>query len=486
MNSIWNNNISLFRTRFPSLAEYYKNIFVEEFPKEELPWQVSTAKSGVPTAVDHSLHLHSSYNPVREAQNAVAQKAIEEKGTTIFLGFGLGYPVIEWAKIYKNKKLILIEPSPLHFFASLSLLDWTEVFSIQNLIIAIDCPLDNIMSLLEDPTKINIGNTGVSDSYIFKNQAFTIHNQEYFDSVSSLIERNKRKNEINAATYKKFGRLWTNNSNKNLHQMEKLEGVSKIAEKISQTSVPFLLVAAGPSLEKILPHIKELKKRTIIVCVETALRSLIRYNVQPDFIILTDPQYWAYKHIEGYHAKDSILITEISAYPAVFNFDCKQIVLCSSQFFTGQEYEKTHNLHLGDLGAGGSVASSAWNFAKLCGAKEIFTCGLDLSFPNKQTHIKGSSAEQTFHTKSNRLHSSEHSNISSLFSANAQMGFDYHGNPVLTDSRMKMFAWWFESRLANCPETTTYTLCPEGLKIPGIKPFSVDELLEKPEITKNF
>ncbi len=43
-----------------------------------------------------------------------------------------------------------------------------------------------------------------------------------------------------------------------------------------------------------------------------------------------------------------------------------------------------------------------------------------------------------------------------------------------------MFAWWFEARLASCPETKTYTLGPKGLSVPGIIPATLDELLSRP------
>ena len=48
---------------------------------------------------------------------------------------------------------------------------------------------------------------------------------------------------------------------------------------------------------------------------------------------------------------------------------------------------------------------------------------------------------------------------------------------------MKMFSWWFESRLAACPETKTYTLCPQGLAVPGIQKAEISELLARPVIS---
>ena len=461
----------------------------EAVPPESI-WSLEKSRNEMITASEGGVRLHSAYNPEREAAGAVSRDEVFEKSAVVFYGFGLGYHVIEFARqavlrAEEGKqipRLVLIEPDIKHFFAAMAVLDWTPVFALEQLIIAAGCPAESVLPLLEDVTKVNVGETGVSDAYFFDIPSFTGHASAYFDEVRSLVKRNQRKNEINAATLKKFGKLWCRNSIKNINQLEKCAGLSGL--KGSVENIPFLILGAGPSLETILPYIKELQERTVTVCVETALHTLLRAGVQPDFILLTDPQFWAYRHIAGLAATESILITEVSAYPAVFRFNCRRILLCGSQFPIGQYFEQKLCLTPGNLGTGGSVASCAWNFAHFCGAREIFTAGLDLAFPNRQTHIKGSSAEQTWHTLSSRLTAPDKFTSASLYSANAAPGKDYNGATVLTDSRMKMFSWWFESRLASCPETKTYTLCPQGLAVPGIQKAEISGLLARPVISE--
>ena len=451
-------------------------------------WKLENAKNGMITASEGGVRLHSAYNPEREAAGAVGRDEVFAKSAIVFYGFGLGYHVIECArKIIQSDgaspRLVIIEPDIAHFYAAMAVLDWTPVFEVENLVIAVGAPAESVLPLLEDGSKVNIGETGVSDSYFFDIPAFTVHAAAYFETVRSIVKRNQRKNEINAATLRKFGKLWCRNSLKNLEQFAKRGFVSCLENKAFDdegNALPFLIIGAGPSLEKILPYIKELQERCVTVCVETALRALLRCGVQPDFVILTDPQFWAYRHIAGLSAPQSVFITEVSAYPSVFRFECRNLLLCASQFPIGAFTQSKLRLTPGDLGTGGSVASSAWNFAHLAGSREIFVAGLDFAFPGKQTHIKGSSAEQTWHTLSSRLSSPDKFTASALYSANATIGRDYTGSPVLTDSRMKMFAWWFEARLASCPETKTYTLGPQGLSVPGIVPASLDELLSRP------
>lgn len=490
MNSIWNKNYSAFQKRFPQLAQLVGSV---PYESEKL-WQLVKAKNGQISANEGTLHLHSAYNPEKEANTAVASEEIYQKSTTVFYGFGLGYHVIEWAKkagellsqgkIKKLPKLFLIESDVRYFLSALTLLDWTPVFELENLILAIGCPIDQILPLLEDTSKVNLGNSGVSDAYFFDIPVFQNHAKQYFDAVKTLVKRNQRKNEINAATLKKFGKLWCRNSIKNISKITECSSITSLENicKNENINCPFLIIGAGPSLDNILPYIKELKERMIIICVETALRAMLRRGVEPDFIILTDPQFWAYRHIAGLSSPSSILITEVSAYPAVFRFPCKKVLLCGSQFLVGQWFESQLGIECGDLGTGGSVASSAWNFAYFCGAKEIYLAGLDFAFPGKQTHIRGSSAEQTYHTISNRLGSTDNFTSSAIFGANAASGVDYSGNEVITDSRMKMFSWWFESRLAGCPDVKTFTLCPEGLKTPGIATASLQTALQLPAL----
>ena len=499
MNSIWNKNLTAFKNRFPSLAKLYEQSIQNAADGNFSFWEISPAKNGSPIAIENNIRLHSTYNPEREAQQAAekllsdAKKILQETAKTdsqssiVFMGFGLGYQVCAAAKkikeeqLQKKIKLILIEPEPAYFFSALNVLDWTEVFEIEQLVLAIGCPIDSIIPLLENQEKLNMGGEGVSTSVFFTHQPFIAHSQEYFNSVLTLIERNKSKNEINAATYEKFVKIWAKNSIKNIYQIEKCRTVAQIAPS---SKTDFLLIAAGHSIKKILPYLSQLKDKMIFVCVETALHALLKANIQPDYIVLTDPQFWAYKHIAGLQAPESTLICPLSVYPAVFRFKCKEIILCSDLFPVSRYFENLRGT-FGDLGAGGSVASSAWTLCNLLGAKNIYLAGLDLAFPQKQTHIKGSSGEKSFFVTSNKITAAEKSVCKVMYGANPEYGLDYNGNKVLTDSRMKMFAWWFESKIAAATETRTFTLSDKSLRIPGVTFISIEEIISQKDGDRN-
>ncbi len=134
MNSIWNKNIALFKSRFPALADLYQDI-IEDInshgdEKDIFSfWKVIPAKNGSLTAQIDNMLLHSSYNPEREAMSTASQLLSKNKECLIFMGAGLGWQFCALAKLINaggsvsgpssTKKLVLIEPDPLHFFGAL-------------------------------------------------------------------------------------------------------------------------------------------------------------------------------------------------------------------------------------------------------------------------------------------------------------------------------------------------------------------------------
>ena len=488
MNSIWNKNIQAFKSRFPALVDLYKNIIedINTHGSEKQIfsfWNVLPAKNGSLTAQINNMLLHSSYNPEREGQTAAEQLISKNKETVIFMGAGLGWQFCALAKLMTQagtscpvKKLVLIEPDPIHFFAALFYIDWSDVFLVEQLVIALGCPANSVIPLLEG-NSINTANAGVSAAYVYAIPAFILHARPYFDSVIALIERNRTKNDINAATYKKFEKLWIRNSIKNIPHIQSCRTVNDYIKQAPAKAENCVVVAAGPSLETLLPKMAQIKAHAVIVCVETALHAMLRAKVEPDFIVITDPQYYAYKHIAGLSSPSSVLVCPLSVYPDVFNFRCREIILCSEMFPVSGFFEAATE-SFGDLGAGGSVASSAWNLCRLLGARNIYFAGLDLSYTENQTHIKGSSAEQSFHTRADRMGTLENQSAAAMFGANPEYSTSYDGQKVLTDSRMKMFAWWFESKIAATPEVKTFTLCPQSMKIPGIELAGIEEVLK--------
>lgn len=465
-NQIYKKNIEAFKVRFLELFKILEKSL--EILPEDIEIIPTKADSKKYTAKYKDQFLHSAYNPEREAEKLLDVELSKNQNSEVivFYGFGLGYLPLVASKKYKDKTLVLVEPNVSWLSMCFANTDFTDVFKQKNLIFCIEANIQGVLKLLES--------LGLKNCCFIKNPIFQEHNKKYFLDLDSLIQRNLQKDSINARTLKVFSKLWFTNMCKNLNQLGEKQGI-KVYENKAE-NLPAVLIAAGPSLDRILPFLSELKKRCILISVDTALRSLLSYGIEPHFVVLTDPQYYNARHFDRLKAPNTILITELAAYPSVFRFSSRETFLCSSMFTLGQYLEKRTELK-GKLGTGGSVASSAWDFARFIGCKKIYLAGLDLGFPQKRTHTKNSTFEQNVFTNCKRIQSSENSCVSALYGANTFYKTDYLQNQVLTDNRMSMYAWWFESKVAEFSDLEVSTITPEGLNIPGIKISSVENLL---------
>ncbi len=461
-------NLQLFKTRFPQLFDMCHTEIETLMTQKEPDLELQTARNGMPTARRDGILLHSAYDPVREADRDIA--ACFPEGSTVsalvLLGIGLGYHASAAARMYPKVPLIIVEPSLHRLLSAMSVTDLSGLFSHAELMICPGLRTPAIISLIEQHD--------IEHCACINKTCLQGHASSYFTGLVNLIQRNKDKNSTNRRTLKKFSALWFRNMCRNTEMLAECDGITRFKDCL-QGKTPAVVVAAGPTLDTQLELLAKLQETCLVICVDTALRALLRHHITPHFIILCDPQYYNARHIEGLEAPDSILITESAAYPSVFRFKCREIVLCSSMFPLGAYIERQIGSK-GVLGTGGSVSASAWDFARYCGASEILLLGLDLGFPEKKTHTKGSTFEEKTFSVSNRTQPAETSLTNVLYGPLTLKKTDYSGKELLSDRRMELYAWWFESKCQEYASLRTYTGSPSSIAIPGIVPATEESL----------
>lgn len=96
-------------------------------------YELKMSKTGHPIPVVNGIHLHSIYNPVKEAEGVIEKysEAIEKKHEYLVLGLGLGYHLKELVRRAKthhgdNYKVLVIEPNARCFEDYKSHLDFDD------------------------------------------------------------------------------------------------------------------------------------------------------------------------------------------------------------------------------------------------------------------------------------------------------------------------------------------------------------------------
>lgn len=473
-------NISALRSRFPELADLVEAASAPEF-------ELVTAASGEASArLPGGAWLHSSRDPRSEARRLAAAALDHKAGaraadTAVLLGFGLGY-LAEACLERGTERVIACESGPGAMKAAFRARDLTALLVDERLGFVVGGEPESLITALEL--------AGGSAAALFELGAVTAAEPDWFGIARKSAERWNAKGAINESTLRRFGRLWVRNLARNLDASASATGVGRLeglfaggaaaSQGAGAPPIPAILLAAGPSLDQVLPRIKEIARRALVVCVDTALRSLLRFGLEPDFLVVVDPQYWNWRHLAGLSSPSSFLVSESAAWPAVFRMPRRGAFLGGSLFPLGRRLEAFAGSK-GQLGAGGSVATSAWDLCRLMGCSPVWTAGLDLGFPEGQTHARASLFEQRALASSSRLAPAASAQAAALVGEGSFEAPSAEGGRVRSDRRMALYAWWFESRLARPLAPPTISLGRGGLAIPGLGLGSLEELLACPD-----
>jgi len=156
------------------------------------------------------------------------------------------------------------------------------------------------------------------------------------------------------------------------------------------------------------------------------------------------------------------------------------VYLCGSMYPLGSFIEQRVDPK-GALGAGGSVATSAWDFSRILGAQQIWIAGLDLAFPGLKTHFRGARFEEKVLAESDRLNPAETWLLHALRGGIPFYAPSISGGQVLTDRRLSLYASWFENRFRQFSAIRNYSLSSGGIAIEGFEPAETEALLALPE-----
>ncbi|MDR0525759.1 MAG: DUF115 domain-containing protein [Spirochaetaceae bacterium] len=461
----WDANCTILQEKYPGL--------LEQIAKDPGPYpvRIETSQPGEPTLLVKGRYAHSPRDPVREGRRLA--ETLSEHNPAVILGFGLGYAVEAAAEKTPARPIIIAEAHPGLLKPALETRDLRGLFSKHRLIFVLGGAGDGITGALQVWEKIT--QEKASAPSLIRNRSLITLDEAWYAQVERHIKVWTFKDDVNTATLKRFGPRWVRNIARNLTALRDLPGLQGLSGALD-FSMPVLLTAAGPSLDEVLPFLPEMRRRCIIVAVDTSLRMLARAGVEPDFTVVADPQYWNTRHIIPTR---SCLIAESGVYPSVLRGPFARSLLCSSQFPLGQFIEDRLGAK-GRLGAGGSVATTAWDFARLLGPSRIWIAGLDLAYPALKTHGKGALFEDRALAETTRFNPLESWSVRALREAGPFWGPSGAGGKVLTDQRLSLYGAWFENRLQRVPKIPNIRLSGAGLAIAGLPVGSADELLALP------
>ncbi|MFW5694392.1 MAG: 6-hydroxymethylpterin diphosphokinase MptE-like protein [Alkalispirochaeta sp.] len=448
----------------PELSADLHRALVDPGPTESEPHiEVIPARAGPVSLKVHGKWVHSSFDPQREATRRVQALTFPEepRDGTILIGLGMGYLLEELehhdrARAMRGTTIgVVFHPRLLEQALRHRSPEWWLRYGPDRIVPAwlpgLLVPVlqhHEIRSFMAIP----LGALGE----IFPDMMATI---------TTALDHYRERTEVNRNTLRRFGHLWVRNTLRSIRQFGIFPGVDGLVHRAP--GAPVVVCGAGPTLDDLLPDLREYWHETLVIAVDTAVIALQEQGIEPDLAVISDPQYWNTRHLDRIGATTAVLVAEPATHPRTLRLWPGPAVMSASLFPLGSYIDSRTNRRL-KLGSGGSVATSAWDLARVIGAKSIAMAGTDLGFPRYRTHCAGSFFETRLAAVASRLEPAEHGLWRYLHGARAIMTPAAGGGSIPSDARMKVYRSWFSERPAQYPEISTVLLSPESSAIAGI------------------
>ncbi len=278
---------------------------------------------------------------------------------------------------------------------------------------------------------------------VFEASSEVNQNKEYYANVFRFTQNSISQFWKNRMTLVRLGKLFSTNTLKNISHVSHSVKVQK--ESITK---PILVVAAGSSLDGLIPFIKKVNNNVYVLAIAAAIQPLQASEIRIDGIISLEGQYATDKAFIGFNNTDIPLFTDIASRTNIlkkFNY----ISLFLSEYTKNPLIERITQTFpqvpvFPPLGSVGITATELAIFLRKSDDIPIFVCGLDFAFPIGKTH-----ANETPHIK-------EALNVSNKLRpfGNTAMSFR-HGTFMLEDSTkvsdagLKVYADLYNERYKN-------------------------------------
>jgi hypothetical protein len=230
-----------------------------------------------------------------------------------------------------------------------------------------------------------------------------------------------------------FGRKWVRNFFRNVLFLNN-------TMLYRTTDLPIVITGAGPSIEAVLPELRDNNKNVFIIAASSSLLALASGGIVPDMVMNTDGGNWALLHLHAClrcHDAPMLAMTLSSAIPS----QCSALpVLPLSDGSIWQSMAlNAANIPSICIPQRGTVTASALELAMIVSTGNIFLAGMDFSVRGIQSHARPYGFDHFFLSKASRFQPV----YSQLFMRSSDIG---------NGGSHDVYAAWFKSRLASWPK----------------------------------
>ena len=422
-------------------------------PRHRRMIELQTARNGRPTAVLRGRALHSTYDPDREALRFVERAVSTPPGTLVLLGAGLGYVSEEIRRRYPRTRIVAI-----YYEAEIHAQAWhrpPETWHPGS-----DLDLGSFL-------RATVGELDLEGLQVLEWEPSARACEAQSREANRTVLRHV--NEVNASsvTTLAFGRLWIRNCIANY-----VCGSAPLAALPLPADRGALIAASGPSLEPLVPVLREVRSRATLVALPSALPLLFHAGLPPDLVVVTDPGFYTGIHTRELERAAIPVVMPLSAYRGLCSSSCPVHYLRQPLGFE-EELLDAGRTPATRVPAFGTVAATALHLIlRFLRGPAVFA-GLDLGYDDVVSHARPNAFELWLRLDSRCTRPFHHLSFARAVDSSTREG----PSRARTSRALTTYREWFASLPPADRERTLRLSPPEGLPaVPGVRVIRPREL----------
>ncbi len=323
--------------------------------------------------------------PSVEMDRCLSRIDEDQEVLVVFIGFGLGYEALS---ILENRPsvchIVIIEPSLDHFFSALHVCDFSNLFDSPKVDVFLG-PVD-----VQGVSEVVRDDLVIKDAKIFRHLPSLDWQPELYKMADQTVFSLLNDYNVAGATMLKAGPVYFRNRFDNLSQLRHMHSLEALTGVFEDR--PAVLVAAGPSLDEDIHRLRDIRKKCVLICVDSALSVLLEEGIMPDFVTSLDFQLLNFEKVAPFAGRElpvSLLVIPKACPLVVKRLKPHRVIL-------GFNEDAAHSW-LTDLYGitrllpnASSVAHLSLGLALIMGCNPIVFLGQDLAFTSQESdHAKG-------------------------------------------------------------------------------------------------
>ncbi len=397
---------------------------------------------------ERSVYLHSKYNPIKEAKKYYKDYEKINYGSIIFMfGFGLSYYVQElYNKVKTRATIVVYEPDKEIFDIVMKNIDICDILENEDIFITFE--LDKLFAFGLDNCDYKL-----ECIQIYK-ELYLKEHKEFMEKIKTTLNRIR----MRYSTVYVYKSIWLRSIFSNFKYI--LKSYYLFDFKDIFENKPIIVVGAGPSLNKNVHLLKELKGKVCIISVFSATKVLEKAGIVPDFMATIDSLQYG---ITDFEAKIPLIYHRYCNKELLEKHKNNKIVSISSNEFLKSVLE---NIKEDNVVSGTTVTYFCTTIARYFGASEIILIGQDFSWTKDAIHAKGSVHDKNLYGYKEYHH----------YNMPVE---DMYGNTVYTNAPFMNFKENFEDYVKDLPKNIKLIQASEGgLKIEGAETRTLRECID--------